>query len=108
MAGVLDTLPASLGGVDGRGSDSQSPLAPRTPATTTIGLLADVLRQHGPSVVIALWFTYWLTAQVSATIAAVQRDLTEHMRLSSFFSRQICINTARDEVQRASCEPSTR
>lgn len=75
---------------------------------TSLQLLADVLRQHGPSVVISLWFTYWLTSQVSTAIASVQRDLSEHMRMSSFYSRQICINTAKDDVQRAGCEREPR
>lgn len=94
MTSILGTTPTHD---DSHGNESTVPVL----------VFADILRQHGPSVIISLWFTYWLTSQVSGAIANVQHDILSHARLSAFYSRQICINTAATPAQVALCEPPT-
>lgn len=68
----------------------------------------QVLARYGLGAVISLGLIWWLTMTVAGEVRTMHAQLEEHIRISSFFSRQICINTARDDLQRFACEPAAR
>jgi hypothetical protein len=62
-----------------------------------------VLSKYGLATLLALGFFYWVTTDVSGSIKAVQVTLSDHISESTYYLRQVCINTAKDETQRAAC-----
>jgi len=62
-----------------------------------------ILAKYGLATVLALFFVYWLTSDISGTMRAIQSTLNEHISESTYYLRQVCINTAQDEAQRAAC-----
>ena len=82
----------------------------------------SLIRKHGPMTIIALGLTLWLTRSVSsdmkeqteaisANAAALQRHDAESKladQETRFFLRQICVNTADNESERAACIGESR
>jgi hypothetical protein len=73
-----------------------------TPAPQT-ATFAKVLEKYGLATVLALFFVWWVTSDLSGSVRAIQDTLTEHISESAYYMRQICLNTAQDESQRAAC-----
>lgn len=67
--------------------------------------LIRLLDRFGPWVVIAGFLIYWVTNGLSAKVDAINSSVTSHVSESNFYMRQICLNTAKDDAQRASCIP---
>lgn len=83
-----------------------------TPTTVAVKSLESALAKYGLATVIALGLTSWLALSVSADLRALSADLrgvkdelTVHMIDSVFYMRQVCLNTAQNDVQRDSCHP---
>jgi hypothetical protein len=64
-----------------------------------------ILTKYGLATVLAIAFFYWITSDVSGTVRDIQSRLNDHISETSFYLRQICINTAVDEKGRAACQP---
>lgn len=75
------------------------------PSLNAMAAAERVLKQYGLATLLALAFFWWVTSDVSGTIRNVRDVLNEHVSSSTFYSRQICLNTARDEAARAGCTP---
>jgi hypothetical protein len=61
----------------------------------------EILKTHGPITVIALFLIYWLTTGISEELAA-HIDATSRLE---YYLRQVCLNTANSEAERAGCIP---
>lgn len=63
------------------------------------------LRTYGSATVIALFLVYWLTGDIFGTLKVLTAELDEHVTETAIYLRQICLNTATTENQRAGCPP---
>ena len=66
----------------------------------TLGKLAA---KYGVAGAIALFLVWWLAGDVSGQVTKIQDALTAHVAETNFYLRQICVNTAQNEAQRAGC-----
>lgn len=57
----------------------------------------------GVTSAIAAFLIWWLTSQVSANLASIQQRLDQHVTSTDIYLHAICVNTAKTEVERASC-----
>lgn len=64
-----------------------------------------ILGKYGLATVIALGLTAWLASNVSGQVSKVRETLDLHVSETNFYLRQVCINTAQNEGQRAGCIP---
>lgn len=62
-----------------------------------------IANKYGIPAVIALFLVWWLTSGVSADISAIKAALGLHTSETNFYLRQVCLNTAQTENQRAAC-----
>ena len=68
-----------------------------------------ILTKYGLATLLALAFFYWITSDVSGTMRDIREQLNGHVTETTFYLRQVCLNTAQNEAQRAACipQPST-
>lgn len=59
--------------------------------------------KYGIPAVISLFLIWWLTKGVSGDIGDIKASLGRHMYETNFYLRQVCLNTASSESQRAAC-----
>lgn len=64
-----------------------------------------LLKAYGAATVIALFLVYWLTGDVMGTLKTLAATTNEHATETAIYLRQICLNTATTENQRAGCPP---
>ena len=74
------------------------------PQLTAPQMAVQVLKDHGLGVVVSIYLIYWATSSMSGTLLAISTNLKDHMQETAYFAHQICINTAKDEVQARACE----
>lgn len=67
-----------------------------------------VLRKDGPVALIALGLTCFIAWLMASGVADLKKTLADHVSDSSFYMRQICLNTASTDTQRAGCWPPTQ
>jgi hypothetical protein len=67
---------------------------------------AKVLFRYGIVGAIALYLVYQGTQGFGRDLLTIRDDLHIHMSETTFYMRQICVNTAKDDAARASCYPS--
>ena len=67
--------------------------------------LGKLAVKYGVAGAIALFLVWWLASNVSGQVTKIQETLGAHVTETNFYLRQICLNTARDETQRAGCWP---
>lgn len=53
---------------------------------------------------IAAFLLWYLVSNVSANISAIRQKMDEHVMESAIYLRAICVNTAKNESERATCE----
>lgn len=63
---------------------------------------------YGPASAIAFYLVFQLSQGQASTLNAIRDDLRTHMTESAIFLRGICLNTAKDEGQRANCYPGAK
>lgn len=66
------------------------------------------LTKYGVATVIAMFLVWWITGDVSGTLKGMRATLDEHVTETAIYLRQICLNTATSENQRAGCSPVVR
>lgn len=62
-----------------------------------------ILTKYGAATLIALGLVWWLASNVSGQVAEVRKTLDAHVTETNFYLKNICINTAQIESQRAAC-----
>jgi len=62
-----------------------------------------VLTKYGLATFLAVFLVWWVTTGVSGNITAIKTALDEHISETAYYLRAICVNTAQDDNQRASC-----
>lgn len=67
---------------------------------------ARVLFKYGAITAIALYLIWQNTQGFGATLTSIRDEQRRHIIETNFFLQRVCINTARDDVQRALCAPS--
>lgn len=75
---------------------------PSTPGVRPLDLLR-VVDRYGPWVALAGFLVWWLTTDISGNVKATRDIVINHVVESNFYMRQICLNTAKDDAQRANC-----
>lgn len=65
--------------------------------------ITAVYRLGVPSA-IAAFLLWYLVSNVSANISAIRQDVRDHVTESAIYLRAICLNTAKDEGERESCQ----
>jgi hypothetical protein len=68
-----------------------------------VGLLAKVLYRYGLPVAISAWLVYFVTSTLAGSVKETHDLLKMHVSEQRYYLRQLCINTAKDDVQRYSC-----
>ena len=63
----------------------------------------QVIAKYGPVALIAVFLVWFIAGNLSSDVEAMRDMLRDHISETNYYLRQICINTARDEAQRASC-----
>ncbi len=64
-----------------------------------------MLNKYGVAVVIALFLVWWMTTDISGRIGRMDDQLGDHVKETNFYLRQVCLNTAQTEAERAGCIP---
>jgi hypothetical protein len=79
-------------------------VSPLREPQTAPQMVVQVLKDHGLATVIAIFLIYWLTNDVRADLKTIGLNLRDHMQETTYFARQICINTAKNADQTMACE----
>lgn len=64
-----------------------------------------VLAKYGLATLLALWFFYYLTSDVSGTMQALKAQMGAHTADTAYYLRAICLRVSKDEAERAGCVP---
>ena len=65
-----------------------------------------ILTKWGLATLLALGLVWWIATDVSGTMRDIRNKLDTHMNDTTFYLRQVCLNTATNESQRAGCIPA--
>lgn len=68
-----------------------------------IPFYAQIISKYGLATFLAVYLVWQLSTGVSGKIEKIQVSLNEHISETAYYLRQICINSAQDETQRAAC-----
>lgn len=66
---------------------------------------ARVALRYGVASVIAMYLVWWGTQSFGSDLTAMRNEQRMHMSETAFYLRQVCLNTAKDDAQRAACIP---
>lgn len=65
--------------------------------------IASLSQKYGPMAAIGLFLVWWMASDVSGSLKALTETLNNHASETAFYMRQVCLNTAQNEAQRAGC-----
>jgi hypothetical protein len=83
------------------------PIAYGSGLTAQAAAVAErILTKWGLATLLALGLVWWIASDVSGTMRDIRTKLDLHTNDTTFYLRQVCLNTAKDESQRAGCIPS--
>lgn len=80
-------------------------------------VVKQILTQHGPIALIALFLIWWTTQtlapaireqrdELKSELTGMRQTLGQHvvdMQIQRYYLRQICLNSAKDQTQRDGC-----
>ena len=68
--------------------------------------MIPILAKFGPITAIAVGVVWWLTYSLSGDLHAVKASQERHAMETAFYLRALCVNSAKDDAQRAACIPT--
>lgn len=68
-------------------------------------ILFKAIARFGVITVIALGLLWFVVVQVNIKLDRIDMNVLRHIQESAWYMRAICVNTATNEAQRASCLP---
>lgn len=71
--------------------------------TEAAEILNDAIKKWGVATVLAIGLTWFLATITYKQLESIHTELHDHITQAGFYMRQTCINTARDDYQRANC-----
>jgi hypothetical protein len=67
---------------------------------------ARITFKWGVGSAIALYLVYQVTQAFGSTLVTIRDEQRTHISETNFYLRQVCLNTAKDDVQRSGCYPT--
>lgn len=65
--------------------------------------IAHYVNKFGIPGAVALFLVWWMASDVSGALKTLTITLNSHASETAFYMRQVCLNTAQTEGQRAGC-----
>lgn len=65
----------------------------------------DILKRYGLASLIAVYLLWWATDGLAMKVDRLVLMMHTHVTESNFYLRALCLNSAQNETQRASCIP---